>query len=250
LPDTPVADVVAVDQLLDGAAPAEHGGPQRRRGAGWEVAHVVQHLPGQLPGELATAGVIAAFEGQAVVAGLPHVVQERLGCQVGQGDALCRQRRGGVEQRRTVVQRMHGGVLDALPELLQQRVALGGEEPFAVAQEPGGPQRLQRGPDHTEAEQAGGADADLVALLLLAFHRGDGASPLVETAGLPALLLSGTGEAGQVLQQEPGAARPAPHSVGAARPDTAHNLLDLLDPDFGQVAVRHRDDSRLCRLAP
>ncbi len=125
-----MADAVAVDQLLDRAAPAEQGRPQRRRGAGGEVAHLVQHPPGQLPGELAAALLAAALEIQAVVAGFPHVVQEGPGCQPSQRDALRRQRRGDIEQRRTMVQRMNRGVLDMLPELLQQRVALGGEEPF------------------------------------------------------------------------------------------------------------------------
>jgi hypothetical protein len=64
LPDALV--VVAVDQFLDGAAAAGHGRPQRRRGAGWEMAHVVQHLPGQLPRELAVARLATALECQAV----------------------------------------------------------------------------------------------------------------------------------------------------------------------------------------
>ncbi|MFR9749419.1 hypothetical protein ACL02S_00130 [Nocardia sp. 004] len=97
LPHALVADVVAVDQFLDRTAPAEHGRPQRRRGTGWEMAHVVQHLPGQLPGELTAARLPAALEGQAVVAGFPHVVQERFGGQLDQCDALRRQRRRGVE---------------------------------------------------------------------------------------------------------------------------------------------------------
>jgi hypothetical protein len=79
LPDALVADVVAVDQFLDRAAPAEHGSPQRRRGARWEMAHVVQHLPSQLPRELATARLATALECQAVIPGFPHVVQECLG---------------------------------------------------------------------------------------------------------------------------------------------------------------------------
>ena len=62
-----------------------------------------------------------------------------------------------VEQRRACGAADAPAVLDALPEVLQQRIALGGEEPLPVAVEPGGPQRLQRRPDHAQAEQAGHA---------------------------------------------------------------------------------------------
>jgi hypothetical protein len=82
------------------------------------VTHLVQYPPGQLPGELPTALLAAALEIQAVVTGFPHVVQEGLGCQIGQRDALRRQRRGDIEQRGTMVQRMNRGVLDTLPQLL------------------------------------------------------------------------------------------------------------------------------------
>ncbi|WP_280302631.1 hypothetical protein [Nocardia abscessus] len=176
-------------------------------------------------------------------------MQERLGGQVDERDALRRQRRCGVEQCRAVVQRMHRGALDAFPELLQQRVALCGEEPLPVAQEPGRAQCLQRRPDHPKAEQAGRAHADLVALGLLAPHHGDRASSLIQAAGLPALLPGQSGEAGQVFQQESGATGSPPDRVGAARPDVPHDLLDLLDASGGEVAARHRRCGRFRWLA-
>jgi hypothetical protein len=140
---------------------------------------------------------------------------------------------------------MHRGALDAFPELLQQRVALGGEEPLPVSEESGRAQRLQRRPDHPKAEQAGRAHADLVALGLLASHLGDRASPLVQAAGLPALLPGRSGEAGQVFQQEPRATGSPPDRVGAARPDVPNDLLDLLGASGGEVAARRRGWGRL-----
>ena len=83
LADALMADAVAVDQFLDRAASAEHGCPQRRRGASGEVARLVQHPPGQLPGELAAALHAAALEVQAVVAGFPHIAEECLGGEAG-----------------------------------------------------------------------------------------------------------------------------------------------------------------------
>ncbi|MFR9749418.1 hypothetical protein ACL02S_00125 [Nocardia sp. 004] len=128
---------------------------------------------------------------------------------------------------------MHRGALDAIPELLQQRVALGGEEPLPVAQEPGRAQRLQRRPDYPEAEQAGRAHADLVALSLLAPDRGSWTSSLVQTAGLPALLPVRSGEICQVFQHESGATGAPPDGIGAARPDVPNDLLDLLGASGG-----------------
>ena len=163
LADSLVADLVAVDEFLQGPPPGEYRGPHRRWCGGRELAHLVQDRPGQLAGELAAVLLSPRFHVQPLIAGLPHVVQERLGRQVSQGDALRGQRDRDVEQRRGVVHRVHRMVLYSLPEILQQRVALGGEEPLPVAVEPGGPQRPQRGPDHAQAEQAGHPGADLLA---------------------------------------------------------------------------------------
>jgi hypothetical protein len=51
-----------------------------------------------------------------------------------------------------------------------------------------------------------------------------------------------------MLQQEPGTARSAPHSIRAARPHTAHHLLDLINVSCRQVAARPWSGGRLRRL--
>jgi hypothetical protein len=51
-----------------------------------------------------------------------------------------------------------------------------------------------------------------------------------------------------MLQQESGTARSSPHGVGAARPDAAHDLLDLINVSCRQVAARPWSGGRLCRL--
>jgi hypothetical protein len=71
------------------------------------------------------------------------VVQDSRRGQVGQGDALRGQGDRDVEQRGAVVDRVHRGALHLLPELVQQRVVLGDEEPLAVVEELVGPECLQ-----------------------------------------------------------------------------------------------------------
>jgi hypothetical protein len=134
--------------------------------------------------------------------------------------------------------------------VLEQRVALGGEEPLPVAEEPGGPQRPQRWPDDPETEQAGGSDADLVALFSLVHHRAE-PPRLVQAAGLPALLPALPGGVFEVLQQEAGTACPASSGIWAAGPHGAHHCLDLLNRRARQVAPWSRgDDRQRCRCRP
>ena len=197
----------------------------------------MQHWPGQLARELAAVLLPARFHVQPLIAGLPHVVQECLRCQAGQGDALGGQRDRDVEQRRSVVYRVHRMVLDALPEVLQQRIVLGRQESFSVAVEPGRPQRQQRWADDAESEQAGGTSADLLAPLVGRDQHVDRLACFIQPAGLPALLPRPAREAVQVLQQDAGAAAPPVLRVTAARPDPAHHRLDLLRARARKVSV-------------
>src|SRR5260370_29645820 len=77
LADSLMADLVAVDELLQGPPPGEYRGPHRRWCGGRELAHLVQDRPGQLAGELAAVLLSARFHVQPPVPGLPHVMQER-----------------------------------------------------------------------------------------------------------------------------------------------------------------------------
>ena len=148
-----------------------------------------------------------------------------------------RQRDRDVEQRRSVVHRVHRMVLDALPEVLQQRIVLGGQESFSVAVEPGRPQRQQRRADDAEPEQAGGTGADLLAPLVGRDQHVDRLACFIQPAGLPALLPRPAREAVQVLQEDAGAAGPPVLRVTAARPDPAHHRLDLLRTRARKVPV-------------
>ena len=142
VPDPGVADLVPVDQLFDRQPPVQQRGLQRRRPAGREVVHRVEHLPGQVPGEPAAGS--ARPQHQSLAAALPRVVQEGCGGQVGQRDALRGERDRDVEQRGPVVDRVHRRGLRPGPELLQERVVLGGEETLPVVEEDVRPEGLQR----------------------------------------------------------------------------------------------------------
>lgn len=187
----------------------------------------------------------AGAEHQPLAAALPRVVQEGLGGQLGQGDALGGQGSRDVEQRSAVVDRVHRGGLHLFPELVQQRVVLGDEEPPAVVEELVGPERFQRRLDDAQAEQARGAGPDLAPVPGSRPQDRDGAAGLVEPAGLPPLLPGLTRELAQMLQQVPGTAAPAPPVVRQLRrPGRAHRLRDLLRRCPGQITVRARRDDR------
>lgn len=86
LPDAGVPDLVAVDHLLDRQPSRQQRSFQRRGPVRGEVAHLVEHLPGEVSRKPASGAALA--EHQPLTAALPRVVQERRRRQVSQPDAL------------------------------------------------------------------------------------------------------------------------------------------------------------------
>lgn len=174
-----------------------------------------------------------------MTAALPRVVQEGIRSQVGRRDALRGESDRDVEQRGPVVDRVHRRGLDLGPELLQQRVVLGGKEALPVAEEGVRPECLQRGLDDPQTHQAGSAGADLAPLPGLRPQDGHGGAAPVEPAGLPPFLPGLARELAQVVQGVPGTAASVPPVVGRPRrPGRAYRLRDLLDRAPRQITLR------------
>lgn len=203
----------------------------------------MEHLPCQVSGEPAARSACPQY--QSLTAALPRVVQEGCRCQIGQGDALCGEGDRDVEQRGSVVNRVHRRGLDLVPELLQQRVVLRGEEALPVVEEGVRPECLQRGLDDPQTQQAGSPGPDLAPVPRSRSQHGNGVPTLVEPAGLPSLLPGLARELAQVVQEVPCAAASVPSVVGRLRrPCRAHSLRDLLDGSPCQIALRARRDRR------
>lgn len=112
-----------------------------------------------------------------------------------------------------MVDRVHRLVLDCGPEVVEQRVVLGGQEALAVVQERVRAKSFKGRLDDPQTERTGRAHPDLALLLARQLQIGDRAPALVEAAGLPPLLPALAREVFQIPEEVPGTAASAPAIV-------------------------------------
>ncbi|MGY5281628.1 hypothetical protein ACXGSC_27010 [Nocardia gipuzkoensis] len=171
------------------------------------------------------------------------VVQQPLRGQIRQGDALGGQRAGHVEQGTVLVTFGRTGPRGFLEEPFQQRIFLRGTEVGGVVLERVDTEPGQRRCDHPHQQQAFEPVGHVETVVLIVGDHPDRLVAFVQTARLPPLLPSLTGESGQVLQQYSGApATLAQLSLGSgAHRGVAYEFDQTFDRRVRQLAERpHR----------
>ena len=142
-----VGQLIGVDQLRGCHRGGAHRAAQRGGDTGREVSGLVQHLPGEVSDVVLIASAVAA------AAGLDRVVQQPLGAQISQLDALGGQGAGDIEPRAALVVRRGTGLIDKFHEPVQVWIGLGGLEELKIVLEPTRAERGQRRADHPQPEE-------------------------------------------------------------------------------------------------
>ena len=152
IPDTPVAQLVAIDQLSRAECGPVQAGLQRVRRTGRKMPHPVQHVPHQPPPMAARR--TGLHDRGPVAGGVDREVQQRLRGGVPQGNSLTEQHTGDVIQGGLAQRVAPPNPVDLGNEAVQQRIVLRNLQRVSQVNYLVGPQRHQRRLDHSQTHQA------------------------------------------------------------------------------------------------